>query len=56
LTAHRSLSVGMDELLQEMNAADVEPSPLGRDELVAFVKNEVDKWAKVVAAIRMSAA
>ena len=38
-----------------LNASGAEPSPLGPDEFALFVKSEVEKWAKVVAATGMTA-
>jgi tripartite-type tricarboxylate transporter receptor subunit TctC len=43
------------ELRERLNAAGAEPSPLATDEFAAFVKSEVEKWAKVVAATGMTA-
>ena len=38
-----------------LHARGAEPSPLGAEEFTAFVKSEVEKWAKVVAATSMIA-
>lgn len=38
-----------------LNAQGAEPSPLPTEEFTAFVKSEVEKWAKVVAATGMTA-
>lgn len=43
------------EVVARFHAQGAEPSPLGADEFAAFVKSEIDKWAKVVAATGMSA-
>ena len=43
------------ELVARFHAQGAEPSPLGADEFAAFVKSEIDKWAKVVAATGMTA-
>ncbi len=43
------------EVSGALQAAGAEPSPLGPDEFAAFVKSEVEKWAKVVAATGMTA-
>ena len=43
------------EVSGALQAAGAEPSPLGPDEFTAFVKSEVEKWAKVVAATGMTA-
>ncbi len=40
---------------ERLNAAGAEPSPLGTDAFSVFVKSEVEKWGKVVAATGMSA-
>ncbi len=47
--------VRLPEVTARFQAGDVEPSPLGVDEFTAFVKSEVEKWAKVVAATGMIA-
>jgi tripartite-type tricarboxylate transporter receptor subunit TctC len=43
------------EIVQRFNAQGAEPSPLGTEEFAAFVKSEIAKWAKVVAATGMTA-
>jgi tripartite-type tricarboxylate transporter receptor subunit TctC len=43
------------ELRERLNASGAEPSPLGTGEFAAFVKSEVEKWGKVVAATGMTA-
>ena len=43
------------EVRERLNAAGAEPSAMATDEFSAFVKSEVEKWAKVVAATGMSA-
>ena len=45
--------VRLPEVRERLNAQGAEPSPLGADEFPAFVKLEVEKWAKVVAVTRM---
>ena len=47
--------VRMPEVSSALKAAGAEPSPLGVDEFARFVKSEVEKWAKVVAATGMTA-
>lgn len=47
--------VRLPEVTARFNAGGVEPSPQSADEFAAFVKNEGEKWAKVVAATGMSA-
>jgi len=48
-------AVRSSDVSAKLNAQGAEASPLGRDEFTAFVKAEVDKWAKVVAATGMTA-
>jgi tripartite-type tricarboxylate transporter receptor subunit TctC len=43
------------DVIQRFHAQGAEPSPLGTDEFGAFVKSEVAKWGKVVAATGMTA-
>ena len=43
------------DIVARFNAQGAEPSPLRTDEFVPFVKSEVEKWAKVVAATGMTA-
>jgi len=43
------------EVIQRFHAQGAEPSPLGTEEFAAFVKSEVEKWGKVVAATGMTA-
>ena len=43
------------EVRDRLNAAGAEPSPLPTDEFAAFVKKEIEKWGKVVAATGMTA-
>jgi tripartite-type tricarboxylate transporter receptor subunit TctC len=45
----------LPEIVQRFHAQGAEPSPLPTEEFGAFVKREVDKWARVVAATGMSA-
>lgn len=47
--------VRMPEVSGALQASGAEPSPLGADEFTAFVKSELEKWAKVVAATGMTA-
>jgi len=47
--------VRIPEVSAALQASGAEPSPLGPDEFAAFVKSEVEKWAKVVAATGMTA-
>jgi tripartite-type tricarboxylate transporter receptor subunit TctC len=43
------------EVRDRLNAQGAEPSPLAMEEFAKFVKSEVEKWAKVVAATGMTA-
>lgn len=43
------------EIIKRFHAQGAEPSPLGREAFPAFVKSEIEKWAKVVAATGMTA-
>ncbi len=43
------------EIRDKLNAAGAEPSPLATEQFAPFVKSEVEKWAKVVAATGMTA-
>lgn len=45
----------LPEIVQRFHAQGAEPSALATEAFGAFVKSEVDKWAKVVAATGMSA-
>ena len=45
----------LPDVRERLNALGAEPAPLGSEEFTAFVKSEVEKWAKVVAAARMTA-
>jgi len=45
----------LPEIRARLNAQGAEPAPLGSEEFTVFVKSEIKKWAKVVAATRMSA-
>jgi len=47
--------VRLPEVSGALQASGAEPSPLGPDEFATFVKSEVEKWAKVVAATGMTA-
>jgi len=46
---------GLPEVRDRLNAAGAEPSPLPTEEFAAFVKTEIEKWGKVVAATGMTA-
>jgi tripartite-type tricarboxylate transporter receptor subunit TctC len=43
------------EVRERLNTQGAEPSPLAADEFAPFVKSELEKWAKVVAATGMTA-
>jgi len=45
--------VRLPDVVARFHAQGAEPSPLGTDEFTAFVKNEVTKWAEVVATTHM---
>jgi tripartite-type tricarboxylate transporter receptor subunit TctC len=47
--------VRMPEITKRFHAQGAEPSPLGREAFAVFVKGEIEKWAKVVAATGMTA-
>ena len=47
--------VRVPEVSAGLQASGAEPSPLGADEFAVFVRSEVEKWAKVVAATGMTA-
>jgi tripartite-type tricarboxylate transporter receptor subunit TctC len=47
--------VRLPEVRERLNAQGAEPAPLAADECAIFVKNEIDKWARIVAATRMTA-
>jgi len=47
--------VRMPEVSRALQASGPEPSPLGADEFAAFVKSEIEEWAKVVATTGMTA-
>jgi tripartite-type tricarboxylate transporter receptor subunit TctC len=44
----------LPDVRERLNAQGSEPSPLPTDEFAVFVKSEVEKWAKVVAAAGMT--
>ena len=44
------------EVRDRLNAQGAEPSPLNTDQFTPFVKVEVEKWAKIVAATGMTTA
>ena len=46
--------VRLPEVRDRLNAAGAEPSPLPTDEFAAFVKKEIEKWGKIVAATGMT--
>lgn len=54
LAAESLRIVQTPEVRERLNAQGAEPSPLNTDEYTAFVKKEVDKWAKVVTATGMT--
>lgn len=45
--------VAQPEVVKRFNSQGAEPSPLASDEFAAFVKSEIAKWAKIVAATGM---
>jgi tripartite-type tricarboxylate transporter receptor subunit TctC len=47
--------VRMPDVAAKFHAQGAEPSPLGREQFAAFVKLEIDKWAKIVAVTGMTA-
>jgi len=47
--------VRLPNVREKLNALGAEPAPLLGDEFIAFVKSEIQKWAKVVAASGMTA-
>ena len=47
--------VRLPEIAARFHAQGAEPSPLGAEAFAAFVKTEVEKWARVVAATGMTA-
>jgi tripartite-type tricarboxylate transporter receptor subunit TctC len=47
--------VRLPEITKRFNAQGSEPSPLEREAFAAFVRSEIEKWAKVVAATGMVA-
>ncbi len=47
--------VRLPEVSERLNAQGAEPAPLATEEFTAFVKSEIEKWSKVVAATRMTA-
>ncbi|HEV7821140.1 MAG TPA: tripartite tricarboxylate transporter substrate-binding protein, partial [Burkholderiales bacterium] len=47
-------AVQMPEVRERLNAQGAEPSPLSTDQFTLFVKQEVEKWAKVVTATGMT--
>jgi tripartite-type tricarboxylate transporter receptor subunit TctC len=47
--------VRLPDVVSRFHAQGAEPSPLAAEPFAAFVKSEVDKWAKVVAATGMTA-
>ena len=55
LAAEAMRIVRTPEVVSRFHAQASEPSPLATDEFTAFVRKEVDKWAKVVAATGMTA-
>jgi tripartite-type tricarboxylate transporter receptor subunit TctC len=55
LAAESLRIVRLPEVVSRFNAQGAEPSPLPTQEFTAFVRKEVEKWGKVVAATGMSA-
>jgi len=55
LSAEVSRIVRLPEVRERLNAQGAEPAPLATEEFAAFVKSEVEKWGRVVAATRMTA-
>ena len=47
--------VAQPEVVKRFNSQGAEPSPLASEEFAAFVKSEIAKWAKIVAATGMKA-
>ena len=47
--------VAQPEVVKRFNLQGAEPSPLASEEFAAFVKSEIAKWAKIVAATGMKA-
>lgn len=47
--------VRLPEVREKLNALGAEPAPLLGEEFIVFVKSEIQKWAKVVAASGMTA-
>ena len=54
LNAEALRVVRSPEVRDRLNAAGAEPSPMATEEFAAFVKKEIDKWGKVVAATGMT--
>ena len=54
LAAESLKVVRTPEVVQRFHAQGAEPSPLGTAEFAAFLKSELAKWAKVVAATGMT--
>lgn len=48
-------AVRLPEIVKRFNAQGAEPSPLEREAFALFVRREIEKWAKVVAATGMVA-
>lgn len=55
LSAEVTRIVRLPEVRERLNAQGAEPAPLAAEECAMFVKSEIEKWARVVAATRMSA-
>lgn len=47
--------VALPEVVKRFNSQGAEPSPLASEKFAAFVKSEIAKWAKIVAATGMKA-
>jgi tripartite-type tricarboxylate transporter receptor subunit TctC len=54
LSAEALRVVRSAEVRERLNAAGAEPSPLPMEEFAPFVKREIEKWGKVVAATGMT--
>ena len=54
LAAESLKVVRAPDVVQRFHAQGAEPSPLGTEDFAAFVKSEIGKWAKVVAATGMT--
>ena len=55
LAAESLRVVRLPDVAAKFHAQGAEPSPLGREQFAAFVRLEIDKWAKIVAVTGMTA-